>query len=98
MKQRPVVLGLLLCEQVLVDQTSRNTTPVNCFNTLDVEAFPGHVTFHAVAWLTDGLGEMPIELLVQRLDTLEEVSHVRRTAVFTDPLREIRCTIRVRRC
>jgi hypothetical protein len=98
MKQLPVAISLVLCEQVIVDEKSRNATPVNCFNLRELDAFPGQATFYALAWLTDGLGEMPIELLVQRLDTLEPVFRVERKLAFPDPLQELRCLVRIRDC
>ena len=40
MIQRPVVSTLLLCEQVVVEETTRNVTLVNCFGQKQVDSFP----------------------------------------------------------
>jgi hypothetical protein len=46
MTQRPVAVGLLLCEQVIIEEGTRNVTPVNCFSPRAVERFPrgSHIT------------------------------------------------------
>ena len=80
MTQRPVALGVHLCEQVIVEEATKNGTLVNCFTRRAVrqfrsEAFP----FVVFATLTNGLGEMTLEAQIQRLDTLD--------AIFRRPLR-----------
>ena len=99
MNHRPVVLGLLPCEQVIIEESTRNVTPVNCFTQrivrqLPSEAFP----FIVFAILTDAAGEIPLEIVIQRLDSLDEI--YRRSVVhrFADRLREIRCLFRIRDC
>jgi hypothetical protein len=89
MKQRPVAIGLLLCEQVIVDERSHNVTPVNCFNLRELETVPGQATFYAVAWLADGIGAMSLKIAVSRLDTLEEIFRVERTVQLTNPLQQL---------
>ena len=59
---------------------------------------PGEVTFFALAWLADGEGEMPVDIVVERLDTLEEVYRYTRKFVFKDRLRDSRCLARIRSC
>jgi hypothetical protein len=98
MKQRPVAIRLVLCEQVIVDEKTRNATPVNCFHSRELEVFPGQATFCALTWLTDGLGEMLVEMVVESLDSLEEVFRLERNVQFTDPLHEMRCAARIRHC
>lgn len=98
MSQRPVAISMLLCEQVIVDVKTRNATPVNCFNTRHLEAIPGHVSFTALVWLTDGMGEVIAEVIVERLDSMEEVFRVEEILNFANPLQEMRCAVRIRRC
>ena len=96
MIQRPVAVGLALCEQVIVEEKTRNVTLVNCFLRRRVRAFPSEPQHLAVfAALTDGLGEMTIGLVVQRLDTLEEVYALQNRLRFTDPLQEVRVLFRL---
>jgi hypothetical protein len=48
--------------------------------------------------IVNGMGEMRLEVVVQRLDTLDEVSRMENTLNFTNPLNEMRCILRIRRC
>jgi len=96
---KPVVIGLLLCEQVIIEENTRNLTPVNSFNYRSVDAFPSeNIPFIIFALLTDGSGEMPLEVIIQRLDTLEIIYRRSQIVRFPDPLQEIRCMIRIRNC
>src|SRR5437773_10702408 len=77
MHQCPGVLGLSLCEQVIVEEKTRNVTLVNCFTHRTVEQFPSEpISFVAFAVLCDGSGEITLEVVLQRLDTLEVVKRV----------------------
>lgn len=70
----PVAVGLILCEQVIVDQRSGNPTPVNILSALAVDDFPSsEQRFSAFASLTDARGTGTIQLVGTRLDTDEEV-------------------------
>jgi len=98
MAKRPVVIGLLLCEQVIVDEQTKYVTPVNCFTYRDVEQIPSEpVTFCVVAFLTDGLGDVRIEVVIRRLaDEVDEVFQREAVFRFTDPLHTRRFTVRLR--
>jgi hypothetical protein len=99
MKQRPVAIGLLLCEQVIVEERTRNITPVNCFTQRAAERFPSDpFPFVVFAIMTDGLGEMPMAIVIYRLDTLEEVYRAEQSIHFTGPLQSVRCKLAVRDC
>ena len=72
--KKPVAIGLLACEQVIIEEKTRNVTPVNCFTHRMVEQFPSEVfPFVVLAFLTDGLGEVSLEVRISRLDTMDEV-------------------------
>jgi hypothetical protein len=99
MKQRPVAIGLLTCEQVIVEEKTRNITPVNCFTRQSVEQFPSEMLpFVVFAMLTDGSGEMPLAVSIARLDTLDEIYRRSVSVRFDNPLQEFRCIVRVRDC
>jgi hypothetical protein len=99
MSQRPVVVGLFTCEQVIIEENSRNVTTVNCFTQRIVERFPSEVfPFVVFAILTDGLGEMPLILTIYRLDNLEEIYSRSLSLRFANPLQEARCIIRIPDC
>jgi len=66
----PTPLALMLCEQVIVDQQSRNPSPINIFTGLAVDQFPSDPQrFSVFAALTDSQGEGRLELRAIRLDT-----------------------------
>jgi hypothetical protein len=97
MNQRPVAIGLLLCEQVIFEERTRNATPVNCFTHRRVNGFPSEpFPFAVFAMLTDALGEIRLELLIERLDTLEEVHRRAFSHRSTDPLQILKLRWRVR--
>lgn len=74
MNPSPTAVGLFLCEQVIVDQHSRNPSPINIFTGMAVEAFPSaRQRFSAFATLTEGNGNATMKLVANRLDTGDEV-------------------------
>jgi hypothetical protein len=89
---------LVLCELVIVDEKTRNVTPVNCFAARRLESFPASVDFNVVAWLADGLGVMPVEIVVESLDALDDVFRVDARMRFDDPLKEKYFVARIRDC
>jgi hypothetical protein len=95
MLQRPRAISLNVCEQVIVEEHTRNITLVNCFQRLYVREFPSapqRLAVHAV--LTDGHGTGNVRLAIVRLETLEDV-YVRDVQVtFSNPLREFRLLFR----
>lgn len=97
MKQKPLTIGLLLCEQVIVEEHTRNVTPVNCFAQRVVLGFPSEpLAFVAFAMLTDGQGDIPLSVRIERLDTLEEVFRATAHFHFENPLQVYRCILRIR--
>jgi len=98
MNHIPVAIGLVLCEVVIVDEKSHNVTAVNCFNPRKVKDFPASVEFFLLAWLADGLGEMPVEVIVDSLETLEEIHRVEKRLRFDDPLKDKYFLARIREC
>ncbi len=96
MSQRPIAIGLLLCEQLIVDEDTKNVTPVNCFTQRLAETFPWtSPPFLVMAWLTDGEGEITLEVVVERANTLEELHRKVLTFRFATPLQQGRLTVRL---
>jgi hypothetical protein len=99
MVQRPSAVGLTLCRLVIVEEKTRNVTLASTFQRLEFEGFPATAEpFCAYAVLTDGLGDLALDLIVSRCDTLEEVYTRSFQATFKDPLRQLRLWWRVRSC
>lgn len=95
MIHRPVAIGLTVCEQVIVEEKTRNVTLVNCFRRLHLREFPAspqRLAIHAI--LTDGLGTGTIRLVVTSLDLLEDIYAHDIGVTFSDPLQEIRVLFR----
>src|SRR5947209_4111556 len=98
MKQIPVAVGLHLCEQVIVESGTHNVTLVNCFTFRRVRELPAAIPLVVVAFLADGLGEMSGELVISRLDDLEEIYRIAGKVRFATPLRVVRFVVRLRDC
>jgi hypothetical protein len=99
MSQIPVAIGLMLCEQVIIEEKTRNLTPVNCFNLRRVRDFPSEdVAFTVLALVTDGPGEHQVDIVIHRLDTLDVIYRRSATVRFSNPLQDTRCMIRVPDC
>lgn len=99
MLQRPNAVGLTLCRMVLIEEHLRNVTLVSIFRRLEFEAFPATAEpFFAYAVLRDGLGDVKLDLVVSRSDTLEEVYTRSLQMQFEDPLQQFRLRWIVRSC
>lgn len=97
MKQIPATIGVYLCEQVIIEEATKNVTLVNCFTRREMRQFPSEpFPIVVFATLTDGLGVLDLEVILQRLDTLEEILRRAVTIRFTDPLHQGRLRLRVR--
>jgi hypothetical protein len=99
MSQVPIAVGLLLGEQVIVEEKTRNVTPVNCFARRVVSRMLSEpFAFSAFTVLVDGMCEIRLVLKIERLDTLEVIYQHSLTHRFADPLQEVRCLFRIRDC
>jgi hypothetical protein len=96
MSQRPVAIGLLLCEQLIVEEGTKNVTPVNCFTRRTAEAFPWtSPPFVVLAWLTNGEGLITLEVVVEAAASLEILHQNQVTLRFASPLQQGRLSIRL---
>jgi len=99
MKQRPIAIGLFVCDQVIVEEHTKNMTPVNCFTRRAVSQFPSvPISFAVFAGLTDGIGETAFEFVIYSLDDLEEIYFLTWSFRFADPRQQFRFVMRVRDC
>ncbi len=95
MSQRPVAIGLLLCEHLIIEEGTKNVTPVNCFTQRKAEGFPWmSPPFTVLAWLTNGEGAITLEVVVEDADTLEELDRRVMPFRFTAPLQQGRLLLR----
>jgi hypothetical protein len=98
----PLVLGLTLCEDVVVDPATQNVSIIRAFTGLGLENLPGTARpFFAFATLTAGQGEARFRLDVHRdlggLDT-ELVHRAEGNLRFQDPLQTIQWVVKLSHC
>jgi hypothetical protein len=92
----PVAIGLLLCDQAIYEEGTRNATLVNTFSTITVDGFPSlPISFTIFAMLTDGVGDVTISLTITHLESDEIVFQRAEQARFRDPFVEVRLRCRV---
>src|SRR5437016_325263 len=92
----PNTVGLIVCEQAIIEENTRNITLVNCVSRLRYAAFPSSPQRLVVyAGLTDGRGEATMTFNLTRLDTLEDVYESSWRMRFRNPLRDIRMVLRL---
>jgi hypothetical protein len=69
MTPKPVAIGLILCDRVIVDKDTNSPSAAGIFTGLAVEEFPTESQrFSALAMLTDSQGDGRIRLAVFRFD------------------------------
>ena len=96
MLSQPVLLGLTLCERVIFEEETKNVTLVSGFQGLRVDAFPSSPQRISVfAVLTEGEGDVSMELVAHRLDTLDEIYNQQVRVAFPDRLAEVRVHFRL---
>ena len=99
MIQRPNAVGLFPCREIVVEDRTRNVTLVNTFKSLHLGTFPSLATpFVVYTVLTDGIGDVKLELTISRGDTLEEIYHKSYDLVFDDPLYQLRLWWQIKSC
>ena len=99
MIQPPKALGLFLCDHVIIDRDTLKPCLIGCFAGLAVSEFPsGPQRFDVFSMLTDGLGDVTIDLTATHLDTEEEVYMRRVPLRFPDPLQVVYFRYRVLDC
>jgi hypothetical protein len=99
MAQIPAAVGLFVCEQVIIEESTRNVTPVNCFTHRKVREFPSEpLSFVVFAVLNDGNGDIQLNLTIGRLDSLDNVLERSASLRLLNPLQEARCIFRINDC
>jgi hypothetical protein len=91
MIQRPLAVGLKVCQHALVDAYTRRVSLVNCLRQLRFRDFPAAPQSLVVcAVLNDGLGEVELSLIVSlgAFDELDELWVRSWKQTFVDPLKE----------
>ncbi len=99
MVPRPIVLGLTLCDYVVVEEKTRKVSLIGTFAAIAASSFPAMAQpFSVFVVLTDGLGDATIELVITRLDSGDEVFSYRGQLHFPGKLAEVSFHARLRQC
>ena len=89
MNELPVVKGLMVCEAVITDLNTRNTSVINRFTTLKLKEFPTPPRKVAVfAALSNATGRIPLRVRIDPLSGDESI--YRFDAVIDFPARSKR--------
>jgi hypothetical protein len=95
----PVVLGLTVCEKIIVEERTKNVTLVSTFTKLVADELPTPPQKFAIyTVLTGAHGDGIIDLEIRSLETNEEISSNQMPAHFADRLMELRILFRVASC
>jgi hypothetical protein len=99
MNPPPIALGLTMCEKVIVEEKTRNTTQVSTFTKLLAEDFPSRPErFAFVAVLTGGQGDATVDLVLTQLATDDETYSMSRPLRFPGRLAEVQVVFHIRDC
>ncbi len=97
MHPKPIVVGLSLCDHVIVEERTKKVSLIGTFTGLGAPEFPAHVPpFSVFAVLTDGQGSATMELLVTHMETNEEMSAHQGVLNFPDKVTEVMYHLRLR--
>ena len=99
MSQGPSAVGLFVCRDFIVEEDQRSVTLVRCLDRVRLKEFPSTPqSFIVYSVLTDGVGSLPFDLIVTRLETLEEIYSRSWISTLNDPLAKTHLRLRVRSC
>ena len=94
--ERPQARSLLLCDQLVVEERTRNVSLINCFTQKVFDQFPSPpMTCFAFAALSNGFGQFPIKLEIESLEHVEWRYEYTQNAMFLDRMKEMRFWVRL---
>ena len=90
MSPTPTAVGMHLCDQLIVEETTRKVSLFGCFTALTAGSFPTlSAPFCVFASLTDGNGLGAVELDVVRADTGEGIYRRTRQIRFSSRIQVV---------
>jgi hypothetical protein len=93
----PVVLDLTPCDYVIVEEGTKKVSVIGSIGKLTATQFPfTPPPFWVHMAFTDAVGDATIDLVIMRLDTLEEVYSRQRQITFSDRLDVFHLMFRIR--
>jgi hypothetical protein len=95
----PLVLGLIVCDYLLIEEGTRKISLIGSFRELEVARLPGVARpFVVYTMLTDGSGDATIEVVIRRLNTDEQIYSASRPFTFDDRLSVLDVSFDVHNC
>ena len=95
----PIALGLTLCQQIIVERDTGNTSLINAFKAWHVRRLPSPPRmFCLFAVLSEGHGHGTIEIAVSHVATNEIVFSGQRPIHFPNRLSEVQVLFRYPEC
>jgi hypothetical protein len=86
--QKPKAIAFLPCDQVIFEQRTRKPSVVGAFNLISADKFPARpLRVDVFVALSDGLGDVIIDVVVTRLADNKQLSAQSAEINFPDPLR-----------
>ncbi len=99
MARQPVVIGLTLCDYVIVEERTKKVSLIGAFTGLGVPAFPAMaVPFSVFATLTGADGNVTMKLVVTHLESNDEIHFHTGILRFPDPVVEVYYHLRLSQC
>lgn len=99
MIQVPILVGLKLCKETIVEEKSKNVSLINCFQRLYVPSFPSPFQlFKICAVLTDGMGETEMSISIERRSSMRTIYERTWQVNFSDPSLQRWVLLTVSRC
>ena len=99
MSVRPTARSLLICEQVIIEETTHNVSLINCSTMLVADSFPtANQKFAIFCALVDGQGNIRLDVQIRRTDNMDVVFERNFQLAFIDRHQEVRFIYRVRDC
>jgi hypothetical protein len=95
----PTARGLAVCEQVIIEEGTKNVTLVNCFTGKRARRFPAEeIKFVVFAFLSAGEGEINIEVNVESLTDFTAFYQRFQRLQLVDRMVEVRFIYRINEC
>lgn len=95
----PLSSGLILCDNVIIEERTRNASLINIFTARRVDAVPDVLNpFYAFAMVTSGHGECDLDFKITFLEDELEVCSIRGKQAFPGPLTAVRLVLKIERC
>jgi hypothetical protein len=99
MATKPIVLGLSICDYVIVEERTKKLSLIGTFTGLGVDSFPARaLPFSVHAALCDAVGPVRFSLVGTLLQTGEEIYRTENQVVFLDKLTEVHYVFRLNTC